>query len=289
MSRRGLASASPRAACNPGTRADAVQALRLLTVLQGPLDSPSIPADNPGMDAQPLVCTQPQPLQSDDTPRNAPLNAQVPRCTAHSKRTGKPCNNPAVRGSTKCRMHGGNSRKGIASGTFKHGGYSQHLPTSLQSAFDQFRDDPLAVALREELALLRTRTTELLARLTTGESGSLWTDLHTVQASLASAVATGDQAAISQASASLASLTAAAGRTEETWAQLQEAVASITKTVSAEARRQHDAAETVTRAELQAVIVAICSVIRDHVTDPQTLRAVADGIRRLKMLNHPTT
>src|SRR4051812_27423200 len=32
-------------------------------------------------------------------------------CTAHSKRTGEPCRNWAIRGSNVCRMHGGGSRQ----------------------------------------------------------------------------------------------------------------------------------------------------------------------------------
>ena len=38
----------------------------------------------------------------------APL-ATAPRCTAKSKRSGVQCRAPAVRGKTKCRMHGGKS------------------------------------------------------------------------------------------------------------------------------------------------------------------------------------
>lgn len=36
--------------------------------------------------------------------------AQCLRCNAKSKRSGVRCNSPAVRGKTKCRMHGGTSR-----------------------------------------------------------------------------------------------------------------------------------------------------------------------------------
>lgn len=36
-----------------------------------------------------------------------PLNEYAAQCTARSKRTGEPCNNPAIRGKDKCRMHGG--------------------------------------------------------------------------------------------------------------------------------------------------------------------------------------
>ena len=47
----------------------------------------------------------------------------APRCTAHSKRTGLPCKNPAVRGWRVCRMHGarGGHGEGEANPAYKHG------------------------------------------------------------------------------------------------------------------------------------------------------------------------
>ncbi len=51
---------------------------------------------------------------------------KAPRCTATSKRTGKPCQAPAVRGWTVCRFHGarGGAPRGKAHGRYKHGLYT---------------------------------------------------------------------------------------------------------------------------------------------------------------------
>lgn len=47
----------------------------------------------------------------------------APRCNARSKRTGKPCRAPAVRGWRVCRMHGarGGAPEGEANGAYRHG------------------------------------------------------------------------------------------------------------------------------------------------------------------------
>ncbi|MAI45522.1 MAG: hypothetical protein CMB79_06495 [Filomicrobium sp.] len=47
----------------------------------------------------------------------------APRCTARSKRTGRPCRNPAVCGWKVCRMHGagGGAPDGRENGAYKHG------------------------------------------------------------------------------------------------------------------------------------------------------------------------
>ena len=33
----------------------------------------------------------------------------APRCGAHARTTGKPCQSPAIKGKARCRMHGGAS------------------------------------------------------------------------------------------------------------------------------------------------------------------------------------
>lgn len=48
----------------------------------------------------------------------------APRCSATSRRSGKPCRAPAVRGWTVCRMHGagGGAKPGRKHPNWKHGG-----------------------------------------------------------------------------------------------------------------------------------------------------------------------
>ena len=52
---------------------------------------------------------------------------KAPRCSATSKRTGKPCQAPAVRGWTVCRFHGarGGGPTGERNGAYKHGLYTK--------------------------------------------------------------------------------------------------------------------------------------------------------------------
>jgi len=50
----------------------------------------------------------------------------APRCRARSKRSGKTCRAPAVRGWRVCRMHGANggAPRGERNGAYRHGGYT---------------------------------------------------------------------------------------------------------------------------------------------------------------------
>ena len=51
------------------------------------------------------------------------LMNNAPRCSATSKRTGKPCQAPAVRGRKVCRFHGAKAGAptGQANGAWRHG------------------------------------------------------------------------------------------------------------------------------------------------------------------------
>jgi hypothetical protein len=66
-------------------------------------------------------------MKSDANPMQSAHAA--PRCTAHSKRSGVLCKNPAVRGWAVCRMHGagGGASCGPAHPNYRHGGRTKSL------------------------------------------------------------------------------------------------------------------------------------------------------------------
>ena len=74
----------------------------------------------------------------------------APRCTATSKRTGKPCRAPAVRGWAVCRFHGagGGGPKGERNGMYKEGLYTKE-----------------AVESRRRLQVLLSQSRKLLSAL----------------------------------------------------------------------------------------------------------------------------
>lgn len=65
-------------------------------------------------------------------------------CGAKAKSTGKPCQHEAGWGTDhpgegRCKFHGGRSRKGAESGTFKHGQDSKYFDPSSMVGFDEWR------------------------------------------------------------------------------------------------------------------------------------------------------
>jgi hypothetical protein len=92
------------------------------------------------------------------------------------------CRKPAMRGRTRCRLHGGRSPRGNASPHFKTGAYvplyRDVLPpgSGLLESYEHLRTDEHLTSLREEIAVSATRSRELLRRAVseTGENGEAW-------------------------------------------------------------------------------------------------------------------
>lgn len=89
------------------------------------------------------------------------------------KRDGTPCKAPAM-ANGKCRIHGGKSLSGIASGTFKTGRYSKYLPEGLVAAYQDAQSDPDLLSVRGDVELLDVLIRSKLVNLDTGESADHW-------------------------------------------------------------------------------------------------------------------
>jgi hypothetical protein len=81
------------------------------------------------------------------------------RCTAKSKQSGNRCTKPVVVGRAVCRYHGGLGGRPI-----KHGRYSKALG-SLREAYEDARNDPTLLELRDTLAVLDVIVQKCAARV----------------------------------------------------------------------------------------------------------------------------
>ena len=101
------------------------------------------------------------------------------RCGAKLKqKPGQFCPNYPVNGSTRCRLHGGKSLKGIAHPNWKGGKNPERLvdvlPERLKEAGTRAARDPTLGSLRGQMAVLEARLVELLDNIDTEASGKIW-------------------------------------------------------------------------------------------------------------------
>ena len=85
------------------------------------------------------------------------------RCCAKAKSTGKRCGKPVVPGRRVCRIHGG-----LGGAPVKHGRYSKSVGR-FKEAYQEARNDPSLLDLRETLALLDVAVQRSAERASEGD------------------------------------------------------------------------------------------------------------------------
>lgn len=209
----------------------------------------------------------------------------MPQCTAKSKRSQVQCKNPAVKGATTCRMHGGHTPRGIAAPSFIHGKYSKHVAIKFRELYETALDDPDYLVLIDEIALAEARVAQLLNRIDTGESGKHWADMQTAVKKLRWAMdhptdPTAAQMMIDQMQ-ELDRVIKAGKADYMVWSDVFEAIGVKSKLVEIERKRLVDAGQMLSLQQVTNLLLGITAAIKEHVTDDQALRQISMRIRQL--------
>lgn len=203
------------------------------------------------------------------------------QCTATSKQSGNRCRSHAAVGRTVCHIHGGKTPNGIAHPSFKTGRYSKHLPSRLLATYDTARQDGELLAVRDDIALLDARLTELLARVETGESGAVWRTLRAEYRAYRDATAAKDIPEMSARISAIGSLIERGLADEAAWSDIRHTLEQRRKLVESERKRLVEMQQMVTADEAMGFVRALTAAVRTHVRDADTLRAITDDLTRL--------
>lgn len=127
------------------------------------------------------------------------------RCTARSKRSGEQCQNWAVEGYDKCRMHSGaRVTAGKVNASYdggdlvgfsdlkKKGKYSDSVIGTLKARYEEAIAHEDLSTLVNELGLTDSRIAQILEKLGTGETSDLWESLRDKWTEFMMAVRLGD-------------------------------------------------------------------------------------------------
>ena len=205
------------------------------------------------------------------------------QCDATSKTTGDRCKQPVKRGSTKCHYHGGATPSGIASPHFKTGRHSKHLPTRLLGEYEKLLSQGSELMpLYPDIALLDTRVGELLQRIETDLSGESWEEARKSYADLKNAVSLNDSGKFQK---SMIDLGEALNNTDSqnSWDDIRAIIQERRGLVDTETKRAKAAQESITLDRIMLVMSAVLDIIKQHVTDANTLQHIAADIRKLSV------
>lgn len=98
-------------------------------------------------------------------------------CGAKTKQ-GTQCQRSPRVGRDRCKLHGGDTPRGLDHPNTKHGRKSRDLPERLQPNLDRAIHDPELSSLQDEIVILDVLIADVVDSLDRGESGAFWERLH---------------------------------------------------------------------------------------------------------------
>lgn len=204
------------------------------------------------------------------------------QCNAKSKSTGERCKNPAIKGSTKCRSHGGLTPKGEASPHFKHGKFSEYLPQRLLKIYNDVQADDEANILNRNIRLRETFIRERLAMIDdVPDSAETWTKLRHEIGELNKAYRNHDEGKVYVAMDNLRLIIDERILYFEAVQEIRVDLAQQRADKQAIAAIEFKGENAIPATELMTLMGAVLKIIQTVVTDKQQRIQIADGIDSL--------
>jgi len=196
------------------------------------------------------------------------------KCGA-KKKDGGQCGRLALKGSSRCALHGGKSLKGIASPLFKHGRYSKYMPQRLMDRYLDALKDPELLAMRDDISLVDARMADLLQRVDTGEAGKTWAELRGAYKALISFMKANDGAGVKASLDDMSALIHKGYGDYVAWNEVMGAMEQRRKMVESERKRLLEMQQVITVEDTLGLMMRIIDAIKRNITDRETLNRIS--------------
>ncbi|MEO8483344.1 MAG: HGGxSTG domain-containing protein [Acidobacteriota bacterium] len=183
----------------------------------------------------------------------------------------------------RCKLHGGASLVGPAHPNFRTGRHSKYLQLQFSERYQQGLNDPRLLGLRDDVALIDVRISELLEAV--GETGNtrLWKDARAKFDAFKGAADKGKDgigAARVMLDALDKVLTDGLSRAS-TWDELADRLDLRRRLVDSETKRQKDLFEMITTDQAMRIVGQFIDEVKQRVKDPELLTALSNHFSRL--------
>lgn len=203
----------------------------------------------------------------------------TPMCGAKTKR-GTPCGGiPMANG--RCRLHGGKTPTGMALPQFKHGRYSKHIPARLMERYHEAANDPQLLELSHEIALLDSRLADLLTRVDSGESKTLWNKARMTCDKLLRAFESNDLGGLHVGILELDRTIGSGLLDHEAWYEIHAVLDQRRKLAESERKRLVEADQMVKADKALTLAMALLSAVKENVQDRGVLTNIQASFTRL--------
>ncbi len=202
------------------------------------------------------------------------MTTKSDRCGAKTRRGGS-CQAPPMKNG-RCRVHGGKSRPpGPGHHAYKHGRQSKlKIPEHLQERIKEELANEHLLNLREDIATIRVRSTEVLSRL--GELADLDSldEMLRITGEIETAL---DSDRSDEARARMKSLRSSLEKCrnhEHSWSQFERLTERRRRLVSTERDQSLKAGQLITVNQAILLMDRLVSVVVEHVTDPLAIESM---------------
>jgi len=186
------------------------------------------------------------------------------RCTAWNSRKGQQCMALAMDGSTKCYVHGGKQAHGLAHHATKHGRYSKYLPQDLLAKYQEIKDDPELLSLRNEIDLVSVRVAQLLQSLDGYPTSQAWfSDLQSAMLNFRQGVATQNQQRTDQAYEKMKDLIEQGADHQQVWGEITSLLEARKRLANSERERIADANAMWTAEQAMLFVTTLSAGFKD--------------------------
>jgi hypothetical protein len=203
------------------------------------------------------------------------------QCTAKSKRSQQQCRRHATPGRRVCHIHGGKSPIGPAHYKHRTGRYSKFLPSRMAAVYDDVRNDPKLLELRDDIATVDARIIDLLQRVETGEAGSLWREALGVMATFRAEQRIQSVEGMTRAFIELERVIQQGADDYAVWDEILQLMEQRRKLCLAEQRRATRACEQMSAEQAMMLMRVLVGIVKKHVPDQAALGGIASDIQAL--------
>ena len=165
--------------------------------------------------------------------------------------------------------------------SFTHGRYSKYIPARLQGRYEEALADPDLISLRDEIALVDTRISELVSGMDTADSRELWEAVGVAYMSLTAARKVKKWDRVDVGLKTLGNLVQRGANIWQAWQEIEGVVDQRRKLVEGERRRLVDLQQYVTAERVLLLFTVVANVITRRIDDPALVEAILGDCRAI--------
>jgi len=219
---------------------------------------------------------------SKDLPKKPPDT----KCNGRKHKIKGYCTQPAGWGvpektTGRCKLHGGMTLRGSDHPRATHLRYSKYAPDKIIEKYEAMMNDPKMLNMREEIALVRARLSELLEGTKEERSDALWDQLNDEMGKMRRARGRGDIAGLTTAVTNIERVIERGFNAREAWAEIGDQMDRLSRIVTLERRHIVAMKYLMTVEDVGVLFTQITQIIQVNMRDENERRTAVRDLRGL--------